>query len=114
VVVSDNRGVDVPPPTRYARRGSVSIAYQLFGRGPPTVAWVLDWPSHLDLIWIDADLADFLRRMASFSRVVLMDRSGSGLSDPVDHVPTLEEQANDLRRRVACNRPSAAPLPLSR
>ena len=53
-------------------------------------------PSHLDLMWIDPGYTQVLRRLASFARTVIFDTRGVGLSDPLDHVPTVEESADDL------------------
>jgi class 3 adenylate cyclase len=89
--------VDLPPPTRYARRGDVHIAYQVFGSGPRDIVLVPALPSHLDLIWAEPAYAKGMRRAARLGRVVVFDPPGLGLSDPVDHVPTLEEQADDMR-----------------
>jgi class 3 adenylate cyclase len=93
----DTVSVELPPPTRYARRGGLSIAYQAFGEGPDAMVCVPAVPSHLDLMWTEPVWARALRRAASLGRVVVFDPPGLGLSDPVDHVPTLEEQADDLR-----------------
>jgi class 3 adenylate cyclase/pimeloyl-ACP methyl ester carboxylesterase len=67
----------------------------MFGDGPPLVV-CLEIPSHLDLMWIDPGYTEVLRRLASFATVVLFDRAGAGLSDPVDHVPAVEEFADDI------------------
>ncbi|MEA2478959.1 MAG: hypothetical protein QOJ07_881 [Thermoleophilaceae bacterium] len=88
--------VEIPPETRYAKRGGVSIAYQVFGDGPPLLM-APPAPSHLDLMWVDPGYTQILRRLASFARVVIYDPRGLGLSDPVDHVPTLEEAADDIQ-----------------
>jgi class 3 adenylate cyclase/pimeloyl-ACP methyl ester carboxylesterase len=87
--------VEIPPQTQYAQSGGVSIAFQVFGTGPPLVMAPLI-PSHLDLMWIDAAYTQILRRLGSFARVVVFDPRGLGLSDPVDHIPTLEENADDI------------------
>jgi class 3 adenylate cyclase len=89
--------VELPPTTRYARRGDLKIAYQVFGSGAQAVVMVPALPSHLDLMWTEAPYTRWLRRLATFARVVIFDRPGLGLSDPVDRVPTLEDQAHDLR-----------------
>jgi class 3 adenylate cyclase len=89
--------VELPPPTRYARRGELSIAYQAFGSGPRAMVSVPALPSHLDLMWTEPASERGLRRAARLGRVVVFDPLGLGLSDPVDHVPTLEEQADDVR-----------------
>jgi pimeloyl-ACP methyl ester carboxylesterase len=90
--------VSTPPETRYAASGDVQVAYQAFGIGPVLV-WVPGWVSQLDLYWEEPALARFLRRLASFARLVVFDRRGLGLSDRVsgDHVPTLEERIDDIR-----------------
>jgi pimeloyl-ACP methyl ester carboxylesterase len=93
----DTVPVELPPPTRYARRGGLNIAYQAFGEGPTAMVLVPAVPSHLDLMWTEPVWARALRRGATLGRVVVFDPPGLGLSDPVDHVPTLEERAEDLR-----------------
>jgi pimeloyl-ACP methyl ester carboxylesterase/class 3 adenylate cyclase len=87
-----------PPETHYATSGEVQIAYQAFGVGPDLV-WVPGWVSQLDLYWEEPALARFLRRLATFVRVVVFDRRGIGLSDRVSlgSVPTLEERIDDIR-----------------
>jgi pimeloyl-ACP methyl ester carboxylesterase len=87
-----------PPETRYATSGEVQIAYQAFGNGPDLV-WVPGWVSQLDLYWEEPALARFLRRLASFSRLVVFDKRGLGLSDRVsaDNPPTLEVRIDDIR-----------------
>lgn len=87
----------MPPETRYARSGDVGIAYQVFGEGE--VDLVVAWPyvSHLDLMWESPAMSRFLRRLGAFARVIVFDRRGVGLSDPVAGAPTLEERMDDLR-----------------
>jgi pimeloyl-ACP methyl ester carboxylesterase len=84
------------PKTSYAKNGDVNIAYQVVGEGPLDLAFVFGYLSHLDLIWSNPESAAFLRRLASFSRLILFDKRGTGLSDPVPGVPTLEERMEDL------------------
>ena len=69
-----------PPETHYATSGKFQIAYQAFGAGPDLV-WVPGWVSQLDLYWEEPALARFLRRLATFARVIVFDRRGIGLSD---------------------------------
>ena len=76
VAVGITRCVDIPPRTTYADSSGVSVAFQMFGDGPPLVV-CLEIPSHLDLIWIDPGYTQVLRRLASFAAVVLFDRAGS-------------------------------------
>ena len=78
--------------TRYARNGDVSIAYQVVGDGPVDMLVAPGFVSNLDLTWIDPLLAAFWRRIASFARVILYDKRGTGLSDPVVGVPPLEQR----------------------
>jgi pimeloyl-ACP methyl ester carboxylesterase len=83
--------------TRYARSGEVNIAYQVVGEGELDVVYVPGWVSHVEQVWEEPHFASFLHRLASFSRLILIDRSGTGLSDPVAHLPTLEERADEVR-----------------
>jgi pimeloyl-ACP methyl ester carboxylesterase/class 3 adenylate cyclase len=90
--------VDKPPETHYASSGEVQIAYQVFGHGPDLV-WVPGWVSQLDLYWEEPALVRFLRRLATFARVIVFDRRGLGLSDRVSvgRLPTLEQRMDDIR-----------------
>jgi pimeloyl-ACP methyl ester carboxylesterase len=85
------------PPTRYAKSGDVSIAYQLVGDGPIDLVLVQGFATHLDMQWEAPPMARFFQRLASFSRLVLFDKRGTGLSDPVSDVPTLEQRVDDVR-----------------
>ncbi len=87
------------PKTRYARSGDIDIAYQVLGDGPIDLVFVMGWVSHLDYFWTEPSFARFLRRLASFSRLILFDKRGTGLSDriPVDSLPTLEQRMDDVR-----------------
>jgi class 3 adenylate cyclase len=84
------------PPTRYARSGEARIAYQVIGDGPPDVAMIGGPASHLDLQWEDPETARARRRYGSFARAIFFDRRGTGLSDPVDRLPSLDLQMDDL------------------
>jgi class 3 adenylate cyclase len=86
-----------PPETRYARSGDVRIAYQVVGNGPFDLVFVLGFVSNLDLIWEDADWAHFFSRLASFSRLIVFDKRGTGLSDRDVGIATLEERMDDVR-----------------
>ncbi len=83
--------------TRYARLGERSIAYQAFGAEGPTLVVVPAMVSHVELMWGDPKVARFLRRLASFARVVVYDKLGTGLSDPVLEVPTVADRARELQ-----------------
>jgi len=84
------------PPTRYARSGEARIAYQVIGDGSPDVVVVGGPASHLDLQWEDPETARVRRRYGSFARAIFFDRRGTGLSDPVDRLPSLDLQMDDL------------------
>ena len=87
------------PQTRYASSGGISIAYQVLGSGPFDLVLVHGWVSHLDMQWDEPHLAAFLSRLASFARLIILDKRGTGLSDRValTELPTLEQRMDDLR-----------------
>src|SRR5262245_20186608 len=87
------------PETRYARSGDVNIAYQVTGDGPFDLVYVPGWVSNIELMWEDPAQAHMLGRLASCSRLILFDKRGTGLSDPVplQQLPMLEERVDDLR-----------------
>jgi class 3 adenylate cyclase len=87
------------PKTRYARSGDLHIAYQVIGEGARDLVYVPGWVSHVELAWEEPTLAKFLRRLASFSRLIMFDKRGTGLSDrvPNEQLPTLEQRIDDLR-----------------
>jgi class 3 adenylate cyclase/pimeloyl-ACP methyl ester carboxylesterase len=89
----------VPPQTRYAKSDDVHIAYQVVGDGPFDLVLVPGAFSHVELWWEDPSAASFFRRLASFSRLILFDKRGTGLSDRVadNAMPTLEERMDDVR-----------------
>lgn len=86
-----------PGPVQYARSGDVNIAYQVCGDGPVDLVFVMGWVSHLEYFWKEPSFARFLSRLASFSRLILFDKRGTGLSDPVSRLPTLEQRMDDVR-----------------
>jgi len=86
-----------PPKVHYARSGDVNIAYEVLGDGPRDLVFVMGWISHLDYFWTEPSFARFLRRLASFSRLILFDKRGTGLSDRVADLPTLEQRMDDVR-----------------
>ncbi len=94
--VTDVVGV-TPSPVQYARSGDVNIAYQVCGDGPVDLVFVMGWVSHLEYFWKEPSFARFLSRLASFSRLILFDKRGTGLSDPVARLPTLEQRMDDVR-----------------
>ena len=88
-----------PPATSYAKSGDVHIAYQVVGSGPIDIVFVPGFVSNLDAWWQEPLAARFFSRLASFARVVLFDKRGTGLSDPVplQELPTLEQRMDDVR-----------------
>jgi len=87
----------VRPETRYAKSGAVSIAYQVLGDAPLDLVMVPGFVSHVEVAWEEPNLAHFLTRLASFSRLILFDKRGTGMSDPVEAVPTMDERMDDIR-----------------
>lgn len=87
------------PETKYAQSGDVNIAYQTLGNAPLDLVFVMGWVSHLEYFWKEPRFARFLRRLASFSRLILFDKRGTGLSDrvPLNELPTLEQRMDDVR-----------------
>lgn len=90
----------IRPQTQYAvSTGGVNIAYQVVGEGPLDLVFVMGWVSHLEYFWQDPSFARFLLRLASFSRLILFDKRGTGLSDrvPLNELPTLEQRMTDVQ-----------------
>jgi pimeloyl-ACP methyl ester carboxylesterase len=91
--------VDVPE-TRYAKTADgVHVAYQTVGTGPVDLVFVMGWTTHIELMWTEPTIARFLSRLAAFSRLIVFDKRGTGLSDrvPDDRFPTLEIRMDDAR-----------------
>jgi pimeloyl-ACP methyl ester carboxylesterase len=86
------------PVTRYARAGDVNIAYQVVGDGPVDLVWAYGLASNIEVFWEEPSFAAFLRRLAEFTRLILYDRRGCGLSDRhgTTATPTLEERMDDV------------------
>src|SRR3954466_11979207 len=87
------------PETQYAKSGDVHIAYQVVGDGPIDLVYVPGWISHVEYLWELPATARALQRLASFSRLILFDKRGTGLSDRVPEaaLPTLEQRMDDVR-----------------
>jgi pimeloyl-ACP methyl ester carboxylesterase/DNA-binding CsgD family transcriptional regulator len=85
------------PETRYAKSGAVSIAYQVIGDGPLDLVMVPGFVSHVEVAWEEPNLARFLNRLASFSRLIVFDKRGTGMSDPATAAPTMEQRMDDIR-----------------
>ena len=86
-----------PPETRYVDNGGVHVAYQVVGDGPIDLLFVMGWITNMDYFWAESRFARFLRRLASFSRLILVDKRGTGLSDRSVGLPSLEERMDDIR-----------------
>ena len=90
-----------PPETRYAKSGDVHIAYNVMGDGPVDLVQVSAFTSNLEVFWEDPRAAKWVRRLASFTRLINLDKRGTGLSDQVCGTPTLEERMDDIRAVMA-------------
>jgi pimeloyl-ACP methyl ester carboxylesterase len=85
------------PVTRYAKSGEVHIAYQVFGSGPIDLVLIPGFVSHIENYWEQPDFARWFLRLASFARVVMFDKRGTGLSDRVGELPALDQRMDDAR-----------------
>jgi pimeloyl-ACP methyl ester carboxylesterase len=85
------------PRTQYTKSGDASIAYQVTGDGPIDVVLVLGFATHVEIQWELPAFEHFFNRIGSFARLIVFDKRGTGLSDPVMEVPTLEERVDDVR-----------------
>lgn len=85
------------PETRYAATPAGNVAVQMFGDGPIDVLFLTSWLSNLDVMWDDPRTAAYFERLSTFARVIVFDKRGGGVSDPVplDHLPTLEDWMDD-------------------
>ena len=86
----------MPPQTHYARCGDLNIAYQVAGEGEVDLVSVPSFVSHLDFWWGHPAVKAWLDRLTSFARLISFDKAGTGLSDPVSGVPTVEERADEI------------------
>ncbi len=86
------------PETRYAKtRDGVHVAYEVFGEGPFDLVFANSWCSHAEFSWSNPAIARFYERLSSFCRLVLFDKRGTGSSDPMMSVPTMEDRMDDIR-----------------
>jgi class 3 adenylate cyclase len=85
-----------PPQTRYAKNGDIHLAYQVAGDGPLDILYVPTWLQQMEALWEEPAIAGFFERITRFARLIMFDRRGSGMSDPLDGAPTLEEQMDDV------------------
>jgi class 3 adenylate cyclase len=86
----------VAPKTQYAKKGEISIAYQVVGDGSIDLVLVNGLVAHIDLLWTEPAATAVLRRLGSFARLILFDKPGTGLSDPVAGAPTVEQRMGDI------------------
>jgi len=86
-----------PPETRYAKSGDVSVAYQVLGKSNLDLVYVPGFVSNLDRYWENPIWVDLFSRITGFSRLILFDKRGTGLSDRVAGVPDLEVRMDDVR-----------------
>ena len=82
--------------TSYAPCGDLSLAYQVFGDGPVELVFVGPFVSHIELFWTVPEFKAFFDQLATFCRIVLFDKAGVGLSDPVPQVRTLDDRAAEI------------------
>jgi pimeloyl-ACP methyl ester carboxylesterase len=85
------------PKTRYAKSGNVHIAYQAFGNGDVDLVFVPGFVSNIEVYWDEPHFARWLRKLASFARVITFDKRGTGLSDRLEVLPTMDERMDDVR-----------------
>ena len=89
--------MEVPPVQYVQRPDGVSIAYQVLGDGGADLVLVPGFISHIDLHWTDPGFTRFAERLSRFARVAMYDKPGTGLSDPISHIPDIEERARDIK-----------------
>jgi pimeloyl-ACP methyl ester carboxylesterase len=87
----------MPAQTHYAPCGQLSIAYQVIGDGPRDLIIVPGWLWHIELLWNDPGYHRFMRGLTDFARVIVYDKRGTGLSDPIPAAPSLDERMDDVR-----------------
>jgi len=85
------------PVTQYTKSGRINIAYQVFGSGSIDLVYIPGWVSNIDWMWACPELVDFLLELGKIARVILFDKRGTGLSDRVVELSTLEERMDDIR-----------------
>src|SRR6478609_5673840 len=83
--------------TSYAPCGDLSLAYQVFGDGPVELVWAGSFTSHVELFWTMPEFGNLMAKLGTFARILLFDKAGVGLSDPVPRVPTLDERAAEIQ-----------------
>ena len=96
--IASNEAPSVPETHYVESSGGVNIAYQVIGEGPVDLVFVMGWVSNVEYFWTEPRCARFLRRLSEFSRVILFDKRGTGLSDrvPLNQLPTIEQRMEDV------------------
>ena len=84
------------PETSYAPCGDLSLAYQVFGDGPVELVWAGSFTSHVELFWTMPEFGSLMEQLGTFARVLLFDKAGAGLSDPIPRIRTLDERAAEI------------------
>ena len=85
------------PATHYVKSDDVHVAYQVLGDGPLDLLWVPGFVSHIEAAWQSPETAAFIRRLASFCRLIMFDKRGTGMSDRGSQIFTLEQRMHDVR-----------------
>lgn len=89
--------MQLKPRTQYAQSGHINIAYQVIGEGSMNIVYIPGWVSNIDMMWYNPELSDFLNQLSKVGRVILFDKRGTGLSDRISDLSTLEERMDDIR-----------------
>jgi len=89
--------MQLKPRTQYAQSGHINIAYQVIGEGSMDIVYIPGWVSNIDMMWYNPELSDFLNQLSKVGRVILFDKRGTGLSDRISDLSTLEERMDDIR-----------------
>jgi class 3 adenylate cyclase len=90
-------GPSALPTTRYAKSGNVHVAYQVFGNGPIDLVFFPGFVSNIEVYWEEPSFARWLYKLSRFSRVIMFDKRGTGLSDRLERLPTMDERMDDVR-----------------
>lgn len=90
-------GTSALPSTRYAKSGNVHVAYQVFGEGEIDLVFFPGFVSNIETYWEEPSFAHWLNKLAGFARVITFDKRGTGLSDRVESLPTMDERMDDVR-----------------
>ncbi len=85
------------PQTQYTKSGRINIAYQVFGSGPIDLVYIPGWVSNIDWMWACPEMVHFLAELGKIARVILFDKRGTGLSDRIVELSTIEERMDDIR-----------------